>query len=184
MMSFKAQFVIGLTLLVLFAGAIGQAQVINSTAQTITLNATLSDSISVNLSGNAVSFTLSAGSATNAGSTGVTATTAWISKPGKNLSVYAYFSSASAALTDGAGDNIPSANFQISNNGGAYTPLNSSVAFGAASAGMQLFTVKITGTNKTGNHADNMLFNIDLSTLPQLPAGTYAGTLNIQAQVI
>ncbi len=185
MMIFKAQFVIGLTLLLLLlAGVTGQAQVINSGAQTITLNATLSDSISVNLSGNAVSFTLSAGSATNAGNTGVTATTSWISKPGKNLSVYAYFSSSTAALTDGAGDNIPSANFQISNNGGAYTPLTSTVVFGGASAGMQLYTVKITGTNKTGNHTDNMLFNIDLSTLPQLPAGDYTGTLNIQAQII
>jgi hypothetical protein len=29
-----------------------------------------------------------------------------------------------------------------------------------------------------------MLFRIDLSTLPALPPGIYAGTLNIQAQVI
>jgi hypothetical protein len=58
------------------------------------------------------------------------------------------------------------------------------VSFGAANAGLQLFTVKVTGQNKTGSHVDNMLFNINLTALPQLPAGSYVGTLNIQAQVI
>jgi len=178
----KLGFVLALAM-VIFSIAT-QAQVIASGVQTITLNANLSESISVNLSNNSVSFTLTPGSTSNNGSTGVTATTNWISKPGRNLSVYAYFSSSTAALSDGAGDNIPSSAFQISDNAGAYTPLTNTVAFGGASAGLQLYNVKITGTNKTGNHIDDMLFNIDLSTLPQLPAGTYAGTLNIQAQVI
>lgn len=170
--------------MLLLASVISTAQVLNSGVQTITLNANLSESISVNLSSNAVSFTLTAGSATNDGSTGVNATTTWISKPGRNLSVYAYFTSSTSALSDGAGNNIPSSNFLVSNNSGAFAPLTNSVAFGGAAAGLQLYTVKITGANRTGTHADNMLFRIDLSTLPQLPAGTYAGTLNIQAQVI
>jgi hypothetical protein len=162
----------------------GNAQVINSGVQSIALSATLSESISVNLSSNSVSFALTSGSASNAGSNGVTATTTWISKPGRNLTLYAYFSSSAAALSDGAGNNIPSANFQISNNAAAFAGLTNTVAFGGASAGLSLYTVKITGLNKTGSHTDSMLFNIDLSTLPNLPAGTYAGTLNIQAQVI
>jgi hypothetical protein len=164
--------------------SIASAQVINSGVQSVTLSATLADSISVNLSSNSVSFTLTPGSGTNNGSSGVTATTNWISRPGRNLSVFAYFSSSTAALSDGAGNNIPSADFQISNNGGAFTALTNTVAFGGAGAGLQLFTVKITGTNKTGSHTDSMLFNINLTPLPALPAGTYAGTLNIQAQVI
>lgn len=167
-------------LLLLLSATMVEAQVINSGARTIALSATLTDSISVNLSSNSVSFNLSAGSATNAGSGGVTATT----KAGRNLHVYAYFSSATAALSNGFGDNIPSADFLISSNGGAYAPLTNTVGFGGAAAGLQLSTVKITGTNKTGSHTDNMLFNINLSTLPQLPAGTYTGTLNIQAQII
>jgi hypothetical protein len=179
----RIQLVLCTTLLVLLSGLAG-AQVINSGVQSVTLNANLSESISVNLSSNSVSFTLTSGSSSNAGSSGVTATTTWISKPGRNMTLYAYFASSSAALSDGAGNNIPSANFQISDNAGAYAALKNSVAFGGASAGLSLYTIKITGTNKTGNHADNMLFNIDLSTLPNLPAGTYAGTLNIQAQVI
>jgi len=168
----------------LFLTTIASAQVINSGVQSIALSATLAESISVNLSSNSVSFALTSGSASNAGSTGVTATTTWISKAGRNLTLYAYFSSSAAALSDGAGNNIPSANFQISDNAAAFTGLTSTVAFGGASAGLSLYTVKITGLNKTGSHTDSMLFNIDLSTLPNLPAGTYAGTLNIQAQVI
>jgi len=171
-------------LLLMISAVAGQAQVLNSGVQTISLNANLSESMSVNLSVNSVTFALTAHSATNAGSTGVTATETWIAHPGRNLSVYAYFSSSTAALTDGFGNNIPSADFSISDNAGAYAPLSNTVAFGAASAGLQLYTVKITGTNRNGTHTDNMLFNINLSTIPQLPAGTYTGVLNIQAQAI
>jgi hypothetical protein len=160
------------------------AQVKSSGAQTIALNATLTDGLTVTVSSHSVNFALTAGSANNPGSNGVTATTTWISKAGRNLSLFGYFSSPSAALTDGFGDNIPSANFSISDNGGAYAPLTNVIAFRGMPSGLQLYTVKITGANKTGSHIDNMLFNLDLSTIPQLPAGTYTGTLNIQAQII
>ncbi|HET7205928.1 MAG TPA: hypothetical protein VFI95_05035 [Terriglobales bacterium] len=170
-------------LLAISAATSASAQVLNSGAQAININATLQESISLTLSGNSVNFALTAGSASNPGSTGITATTAWVSKPGRNLTVYAYFNSAPAALTDGAGDNIASSDFEISDNGGAFTPVNNSVPFGAAGAGLPLSTTKITGLNKSGSKTDNMLFNINLSTLPQLPANTYTGVLWIRAQI-
>src|SRR5579864_6795887 len=93
------------------------AQVINSAASTITLNAVLSQSVTLTLSANAVNFNLTAGSAANPGSTAITATTAWTLKPSVgSVNVYAFFSNSASALTDGAGNNIPSADFQISNN--------------------------------------------------------------------
>jgi hypothetical protein len=97
--------------------------------------------------------------------------------------VNAYFTTAAAALTDGT-TNIPSSAFLISDNGGASTPLNSATVFNAANAGMVLRNTAITGANKSATVTDVMTFNIDLSggTLPQLPASTYTGTLNIQAQ--
>ena len=158
---------------------------LNSAAQPIALNATLAESLTVNLSVSTVNFTLAAGSATNAGSTNVTATTAWVLKPGRTqVVVDAYFGTAASALTDGAGNNIPSSAFSMSDNGGASAPLVNTVAFGGANAGLQLANVAITGANKNSNRTDNMAFNINLSggTLPQLPAATYTGTLNIQAQ--
>jgi hypothetical protein len=168
-----------------FLASMASAQAINSGAQTIALNATLAESLTLSLSANAVNFTLSAGSAVNAGSTNITATTTWVLKPGRTqVGVYAYFTNAAAALTDGSGNNIPSSAFKISDNAGPSTALTNTVAFGGANGGLQLANVAITGANKNASRTDLMAFNIDLSggTLPQLPAATYTGTLNIQAQ--
>lgn len=174
-------------LLTFLAGAatLASAQVENSGPQTIALTGTLAESLTLSLSANAVSFALTAGSAANAGSTGVTATTTWVLKPGRTaVKVYAYFNSAAAALTDGT-NNIPSSAFKITDNGvGGSNALTNTVAFGGAAAGLQLANVAITGTNRVSSRTDAMVFNIDLSggTLPQLPASIYLGTLNIQAQ--
>ena len=172
-------------LMMTLAVSLASAQALNSGAQAIALNAVLNESLTLNLSANAVNFALTPGSANNPGSANITATTAWTLKPGRTtVGVYAYFASAAAALTDGAGDNIPSSAFFISDNGGASTALTSTVVFGGALAGYQMANVPITGANKTANRVDVMAFNINLTggTLPQLPANTYTGTLNIQAQ--
>jgi len=174
---------VALVAIVLAAGA--HAQVLNSGASTIALNAVLNDSITVSLSSNAVNFTLTAGSGSNPGSTGVTATTTWLLRPNvASLKLYAFFSSSTSALTDGAGNNIPSADFQISNNAGPLNALTNTVPFGGANAGLQLSSTPILGNNKSGTRTDNMNFNINLVPLPSLPAGVYTGTLTIQAQAI
>ena len=161
------------------------AQVRSSGASPIALNAVLSDSITLTLSGNAVNFTLVGGSPSNPGSTGITATTTWVLKPSVNsLKLYAFFSSSTSALSDGAGHNIPSADFQISDNGGAFAALTNTVAFGGANAGLQVSSVRILGNNKTGTNSDVMTFNINLAPLPSLPTGVYTGTLTIQAQAL
>lgn len=165
-----------------FAASMASAQALNSAAQPIQLNANLAETLSIGLSAGTVNFTLAPGSAANAGSTNVTATTTWVLAPGRTaVKVYAYFASSAAALTDGV-DNIPSADFTISNNAGPATALTNTVAFGGANAGLQLSNTAINAGNRSSSHADTMAFNINLSTLPQLPANTYTGTLNIQAQ--
>jgi hypothetical protein len=139
-------------------------------------------SVTVSLSNNTDNFTLTAGSASNPGSSSIAATTAWSLKPPDTLGVYAYFFSSAAALTDFAGHNIPSSAFYISDNGGASQAVTNSVPFGGANAGLQLESINIRGFNKVGSVIDNMTFNINLSALAQLPAGTYFGLLVIQAQ--
>ena len=174
-----------ITLMLTALTAPASGQVLNSSASTITLNAVLSQSVSVTLSANAVNFTLTSGSANNPGSTSITATTTWTLKPSvSSLKVYAFFSNSASALTDGAGNNIPSADFQISNNGGAFNALTNTVPFGGANPGLQLSSTPILGNNRTGMRNDVMNFNIDLAPLPNLPAGAYTGTLTIQAQAI
>lgn len=180
----KISRITGIALGLALATTMASAQALNSGAQTIALNATLAESLTLTLSGNAVNFTLAAGSAANAGSTNITATTTWVLKPGRTaVGVYAYFANAAAALTDGT-NNIPSSAFFIADNAGASTALTAATPFNAALSGLQLANVAITGANKSASRTDNMAFNINLSggTLPQLPASTYLGTLNIQAQ--
>lgn len=171
--------------LLIFLMGVSSAQVINSGAKPIALNATLQEAVSVSLSANAVNFTLTGGSPNNPGSTTITATTSWTLRPNRGaLSLYAYFASAASALTDGVGNNIPSSAFSISNNGGAFFALSNTVPFGGANAGLLLSTTRILGNNKTGSRNDVMKFNIDLSGVPNLPSGLYTGTLVIQAQAI
>jgi len=101
---------VGAVLVLAFAALASrsEAQVLNSGASTITLQAVLNDSLTVSLSSSAVNFTLTPSSATNPGSLGITATTSWALKPSVgSVKVYAFFASSTAALTDGAGDNIP-----------------------------------------------------------------------------
>ena len=187
-MKLQAKFGLTVAVLALVVGGLAApagAQVRNSGASPIALQAVLNDSITVSLSANAVNFNLTAGSASNPGSTSITATTTWLLRPNvASLKVYAFFSNSASALTDGAGNNIPSADFQISNNGGAFTALTNTVPFGGANAGLQLSSTTILGNNKSGTHNDVMNFNINLAPLPNLPAATYTGTLTIQAQAI
>ncbi|HET9406914.1 MAG TPA: hypothetical protein VFO39_06715 [Candidatus Sulfotelmatobacter sp.] len=177
--------VAGLIAVVVMAAVNLQAQAVSSGAQTIALNATLSEAITLNVSANAVNFNLTAGSANNPGSIAITATTTWTLKPNRgNVSLYAFFSNSASALNDGAGDNIPSADFQISDNGGAFAALTNTVPFGGANAGLQVANWKVVGNNKQGTRNDTLNFNINLSTIPNLPAGVYTGTLTLQVQAI
>jgi hypothetical protein len=174
--------IVSMMLAVVFLASTAPAQALNSGAAPIALNATLGESLTLSLTASTVNFTLAAGSSTNAGSTNITATTAWTLKSGRTaVGVYAYFASATAALTDGT-NNIPSSAFFISDNGGAAAALTNSVAFGASAAGLQLANVPITAANRSSSRTDAMAYNINLSSLPQLAASTYTGTLNIQAQ--
>jgi len=153
-------------------------------------------SLTVALSGNLVTWTnatgnpLAPGSATNNGSAPIVVTTAWSNlNPGaaKPLTVWAYFGSASAALAHLSAcgavcPDIPSSAVELRINGGPLSPINQTGPFGAAGAARQIFSVRIVGSNKTGIEVDTLAFNINLSTLPNLPADSYSGTLFIQAQ--
>ena len=178
----KAATVLSMLLLGMTVAASAQ----NSNVANINLSASLSESLTVSLSGANVNFTLTSGSASNAGDTTISATTSWVLKPGRAfVKLYAYFDSSTIALahTDAANtSDVPSSAVEVGVNGGALTPVSSTVAFGAANAGLQLFNQSITGANKTSNRTDTLAFNVNLGSLTQLPADTYNGTLHIQAQ--
>lgn len=165
-----------------------RAQAINSNIGNVTINATLTESITVTInSGAAVTIPILPNTAVNGTATTTGVTTAWTLKPGRtSLTVWAYFSSATAALvhqTAGNTTDIPSSGVQISYNSGAFNALTVVSPFNAAASGLQIGpSIGITGANKHGNRTDTLGYNIDTTVVPQLQADTYVGTLNIEAQ--
>jgi hypothetical protein len=158
-----------------------QAQ-LNSTSSGVTLTAILNTSLTVNASPGLVNFTL-VPSGTATGSSVITVNTSWTLKPSAGtVTVYAYFSSAAAALTDGAADNIPSSNVSGSVNSGAFGAFTGASPFAAGSS-ITLSSWRILGFNRTGTHQDTL--NLMISTVGlALPAATYSGVLNIEDQAI
>jgi hypothetical protein len=111
------------------------------------------------------------------------------------VALYAYFSSPTQALTDGATtpNNIPTSAFFMkatsstgTNNIPSFTAVTgTNPGFGAAGASLLVKTVAIGGSNKQVTADTTTLdFKLDLTvgSTPSLPVGTYTGTLNIQAQ--
>ena len=185
----RRRVAIALVLFMLCAAA-ANAQ-LNSNAPTVTLAATLNESLTVGLSASTQTWStgtgnaLTAGNATNAGDASITVTTSWVLKNARStVKLLAFFSSTNALIgVADATQHITSSQFQISVNGGGNTSVSQTNAgFGAAGASLLLFNQAITGANKVASRADAVTFNIDLSGTPQLPADTYNGTLTIQAQ--
>jgi len=158
---------------------------LDSSEVTASLTATLSESLTVGLSPSAVTFSLTGGSATNAGNTSLSVTTTYtLSASRTELSLFAYFTTAATALlhTDTNNTvNIPSSRVQGSVNGGTATAFTQTVAFGGTGAGLEMFALTVDPSTSGGQRTDTLALNINLSGY-SLPADTYTGTLRIRAQ--
>jgi hypothetical protein len=155
---------------------------LNSNIAGVNLTAVLTTSLTLSASPGAVNFNLVPSGVAN-GSGTVAVTTTWTLVPSVGaVTVWAYFSTAVAALSDGAGDNIPSSSVLGSPNGGAFAPFTGVSPFAAGSS-LQIFTVRILGNNRTGTRVDNLDLRINTTGL-NLPAGTYSGVMHIQAQAL
>ena len=168
-----------------FAGPRPAAAQLNSNEASVSLSATLLESLTVSVLPGAVNFSLTSGSATNPGNVTVAVTTSWtLALTRDTVTLYGYFSSASSALAHTSPVNtvdIPSSRVEVSVNGGANQPFNQTVAFGAAGAGRQLASQSISVLNVIGSRTDTVALNINLSSY-QLPADVYTGTLRLRAQ--
>ncbi|MBI3484406.1 MAG: hypothetical protein HY012_04555 [Acidobacteria bacterium] len=155
---------------------------VNSGPATINLLAVRNPGVAVSATPGNVNFALvNNGVAT--GSTPITITTTWDVQPSVgNLTLYAFFSSTTAALSNGAGNNIASSRVKGSVNGGAFVPFTGISPYAAGSS-LQIFTFRVLGSNRRGTRNDTLNLQIDL-TGAVLPAGTYSGTLLIQAQAL
>ncbi len=168
-------------LLLLLTGSPAHAQ-LNSNIAGVNLAANLTTSLTVTASPGLVNFALIPSGIAN-GSATITVNTSWTLSPSVGaVTTYAYFTSAPAALSDGAGDNIPSSSVSGSVNGGAFGAFTGASPFAAGSS-VTLSSTRILGNNKTGNHSDTLNMRINTTGL-SLPAGNYTGVLSIQAQAL
>lgn len=176
---------------ILAGGSLAYGAAYNSNTSTVSLSALAPESLTVSLSGSTETWStgasnpLTPGSSSNPGNAAINVTTTWkLSSTRTNVSLYAFFASTNALIgTADPTQVIPSSAFQMAVNGGAFTAVSqSNTGFGVAGSSLQLFSQAIAPANHNSNRTDALTFNIDLSSLPQLPADTYTGTLSIQAQ--
>jgi hypothetical protein len=162
---------------------------LNSNTASVALRATLGESLTVAASPSTIAIPLVSGGIA-AGTSPVAITTTWVLSAGRTaVTLVGFFSSAAVALTNGAATpvNIPASEVLGQVTTGTpttFTAFTQTAPLGAAGAGLTLFSEALTGINRTANRTDNLNLEINLAAQPQLPAGTYTGTLNIQAQAL
>ena len=147
--------------------------------------ATTGDALSLTASPSAVSFTLQHG-ATAAGSAGVVITTSYAGIAlFFSLNLYGYFASSAAALSGGTPvAYIPSSCVlgQVSTGSPTtYTAFTSTGPFGGGGASLQLYA-NGPAIAVNGSRTDTLNLEINLASLPQLPAATYTGIITLEAQ--
>jgi hypothetical protein len=145
----------------------------------------LGESLTVSALPGAVAFNLAPG-ASAVGSAPVVITTTWVLTSRTSLNLYASFSSSTAALTDGLGHNIASAQLLGQVTTGlptTFTAFTQTSPLGPAGADLKLFSQSLGISTQSGVRNDNLNLKIDLTGIGT-PAGVYVGTLNIQAQAL
>jgi hypothetical protein len=175
----------------LLAGSFAAAQAIRVARPAAVINPELEvKSLSISVSATLVSFQLQSGK-TAVGTPAISITTTW----GKGnctvnrtctLSLYGYFSSATTALSGGAPvSRIPTSEVLGEMTTGlpkTYTAFTQSSTFGGAGASLELFTEAMTARTTGGSRTDPLSLEINLASQPELPAGTYTGTLSLIAE--
>jgi hypothetical protein len=143
---------------------------IGARGQTLTVSATPSS----------VNFTLPRNGVAS-GTSQITITTQWlVSVPPLTITLYAFTGSTTAALTDGAGHNIPTSKVSGSANGGSFTSFTGTSSF-AAGRSITIFTQSTLSI--AGSRNDTLGLRIDTTSLA-LPPATYQGTLTIRATLM
>jgi len=185
----KLQFALFAWALIGFAasGSAGQAIRV-AKIQAISPNTSVG-SLTVTASPSTVTFRLiSRGVAS--GSNAINITTTWggsLCLFSCTVNLYAYFSGANAALSGGGAPvvSIPASEVlgQVPTGSPAsFTAFTQSNPLGGAGASLLLFQQSFFLITGGGSRTDPLNLEINLANQPQLPAGSYSGTLYIQAQ--
>ena len=176
--------------LVIFAASASAQAGLMSNVATVSLSAVKATSLTVAVnSGATQSIAAITDNATNNFSSAVNITTSWdINPSAASVSLVGYFSSATAALTNGS-FNIPTSSVKgrvttasVPGAPAAFTAFTQSAVGGVGTAGgsLTLFTETITGVNNKSTRTIDLELQLDLTGQTTTP-GTYTGTLNLRA---
>jgi hypothetical protein len=112
--------------------------------------------------------------------------TTWSVNPGQTntVNLVAYFTLPAQAMV-GPTTQIPSSRILARMTTGlptTFTPINQNAFAGVGTAGgsLRLYSVNINGGNKNSARTDNLDLQLNLVGFPTLPAGAYAGVLNLR----
>jgi hypothetical protein len=166
---------------------------INSNTAVVNLSATLGSSLTVSTGTPTIHFALTNGSTSN-GDITAPITTSWVlTTTNSSVRLYAYFSSATSALSDASSDNIPSSNVlgAVTSTGGASSSPTTSLTafsqtgpsgFGVAGSSLLLDTYTITSSNLVNLSGVTDTLSLAIATPSNQPAGVYSGVITIEAQ--
>ncbi|MFT4112691.1 hypothetical protein [Silvibacterium sp.] len=159
---------------------------LNSSTSSVTLSATMGESLTVAATPSSVSFVLLPGGVA-LGAVPVVITTTWVlSSSRANVVLDAYFTSSTQALISGTTKIPPSEVLGqvLTGTPVTYTAFTGTGALGPAGAELTLFTQPITVLNYSALRVDTLTLEVNLGSQTQLPAGTYTGTLTLAAQAL
>lgn len=165
---------------------------LNSNTAAVALTATLPEALSISATPTSASFTLVAGGIAPA-SAPVAITQSWVLSANRaSVTLVGWFSNAAQALTSGGSSPvyIPTSEVYGQVTTGSPTTFTAFTATpgtgqpGVTGASLVLTATTITNANRNSGRTDNLNLQINLAGQTQLPAGSYTGTLNLQAQAL
>jgi hypothetical protein len=165
---------------------------LNSNTATVSLTATLPEALSISATPSSATFNLVAGGTAQA-TAPVSISQTWVLGPSRaSVTLIGWFANAAQALTSGGSSPvyIPTSEVLGEVTTGAPTTFTAFTATpstgqpGVSGASLVLTSTAISNSNRNSSRTDNLQLEINLSSQTQLPAGTYTGTLNLQAQAL
>lgn len=183
---FPIQFV--LVMLAISSCAVSPAQAAtNANKVDIALQASVVEALAIVVANPAVAFGVVTPGVRNAAplSQALAITSTWLLSAGETVKLYAYFDSASSAMTGTLlGDVIPTSAVTAAFNGGSTQSFTQTSPFTASATAINLYAVAITSGNSiTTARLDSLALALNLTGIT-LHADTYVGVMHIQAQAL
>jgi hypothetical protein len=176
---------IGATAVALAGATSAQAQVglTSNGPVTVQLNATRSTSITLSTDVATASLASITDNSTANNFSGVNVSTSWALTSGTTLDLVGWFSTPAQALANGT-NFIPSSRVEGRVGVNPYTAFTNAAVgtVGQAGGSLTLYSQSVTGANVSGLRSDPLDIRLNLTSFSTI-AGSYTGTLNLQAIV-